>query len=78
MAKHRLGLAPGADAARLAREAREALGHAQAILASKMPDPKAGRPYGGYFHDWLHPQILVREAEKLLDKDDPGPTEQKQ
>jgi serine/threonine protein kinase/WD40 repeat protein len=76
MAKHRLGLAPRADAARLAEEARAALTPAQAILLQKMPDPKAGRPWGtGWpygvdnFHDWLHAQILVHEAEKLIGKD---------
>jgi WD40 repeat protein len=76
MAKHRLGLAPGADAARLAEEARAALTHAQAILSQKTPDPSAGRPWGtawpysvDNFHDWLHAQILVHEAEKLFDKD---------
>jgi serine/threonine protein kinase/WD40 repeat protein len=69
MAKHRLGLASGADAVGLAAEARAALGHAQAILAEKMPDPKEGRPYGGDFQDWLHPQILVHEAQKLFEKD---------
>jgi tetratricopeptide (TPR) repeat protein len=72
MAKHKLGSAPGADAARLAGEARAALGHAQAILAKKMPDPKKGRPYGGDFHDWLHAQILVHEAEGLLPPDGAG------
>jgi hypothetical protein len=78
MAKHRLRLTPGADAARLAEEARTALSHAQAIL-SKMPDPQAGRPYGNkwpfdaaHFHDWLHAQILVREAEGLLPQDGAG------
>jgi hypothetical protein len=74
MAKYRLGLAPGADAARLTAEARAALGHAQAILAKKMPDPKAGRPYSSYFHDWLHAQILVHEAEKLIDEDEVHPS----
>jgi serine/threonine protein kinase/WD40 repeat protein len=69
MAKHRLGLAPGAERARLAKEARAALGHAQAILASNMPDPKKDRPYGRDFHDWLHAQILVHEAERLLPPD---------
>jgi tetratricopeptide (TPR) repeat protein len=76
MAKHRLGFAPGANPTRLNEEARAALGHAQAIL-SKMPDPKAGRPYGeswpfsvDTFPDWLNAQILVHEAEKLLDKDE--------
>jgi hypothetical protein len=76
MAKHGLGLAPGADAARLAEEARSALSHGLAIL-SKMPDPKAGRPFGEQwpfsvdaFDAWLHAQILVHEAEKLLGKDE--------
>jgi hypothetical protein len=80
MAKHRLGLAQGADAPHLAGEARAALSHALAIL-TKMPDPRAGRPFGekwpftvGEFHDWLHAQILVREAEKLFDKDDLNPS----
>jgi hypothetical protein len=52
----------GADSSkpRLAAEARATLGHAKAILALKMPDPKEGRPYGGDFHDWLHTQILVQ------------------
>jgi tetratricopeptide (TPR) repeat protein len=72
IAKHKLGSAPGADAARLAGEARAALGHAQAILAKKMPDPKQGRSYGGDFHDWLHAQILVHEAEGLLPPDGAG------
>jgi hypothetical protein len=42
-----------------------------------MPDPRAGRPYGtkwpysvDNFHDWLHAQILVHEAEKLIGKDE--------
>jgi hypothetical protein len=40
-----------------------------------MPDPTAGRPFGpkppfdvGNFSDWLHAQILVQEAERLLGK----------
>jgi tetratricopeptide (TPR) repeat protein len=73
MATHRLGLAPGADALRLAAEARMALGHAQAILAQKLPDPKEGRPFDGRdFHDWLHAQLLVHEAEGLLPRDGAG------
>ena len=77
MAKHRLGSAPGADAARLAAEALASLGHAQAILAENMPDPAKGRPYESHnFHDWLHAQILCREAEKLIGKDEPGPMKQ--
>jgi serine/threonine protein kinase/WD40 repeat protein len=74
MAKHRLGVA-GTESSKpmLAEEARAALSHAQTILSQKMPDPKAGRPWGDKwpysvdnFHDWLHAQILCREAEALL------------
>jgi serine/threonine protein kinase/WD40 repeat protein len=68
MAKHRLVLAPATDPTRLAEKARAALGHAQAILAEKMPDPSEGRPFDYYFHDWLHARILVHEAEMLLGK----------
>jgi serine/threonine protein kinase/WD40 repeat protein len=77
MAKYRLGVA-GAESSkpRFAKEARAALAHAQTILSKKMPDPKAGRPYGDdwpfgaeYFRDWLHAKMLVQEAEKLIDKD---------
>jgi hypothetical protein len=73
MAKHKLMLAPGANATRPAEEAREGLNHAQAILSQKMPDPKAGRSWGTQwpysvdnFHDWLHAVILTHEAEGLL------------
>jgi serine/threonine protein kinase/WD40 repeat protein len=74
MAKHRLGVAAAESSKpELAEEARAALSHAQAILSQKMPDPKAGRPWGTQwpysidnFHDWLHAQILWREAEALL------------
>ena len=78
MAKHRLSggrepaeprAAPGADSIRLDEEARIALSHAETILSRKMPDPKAGRPFGGDFHDWLRARILCREAEKLLGMD---------
>ena len=32
-----------------------------------MPDPAKGRPFGPIdWHDWLHTQILVREAEEVL------------
>jgi hypothetical protein len=76
MTKHQLSLAQEDHAPRLTDEARAALKQAQAILA-KMPDPKAGRPYGekwplsvDTFNDWLSARILVREAERLLDKDE--------
>jgi WD40 repeat protein len=80
MAKHRLSLKPpniGADSSgsRLADEARADLAHAEAILSEKMPNPKAGRPWGTQwpysidnFHDWLHARILTNEAKALLDK----------
>jgi serine/threonine protein kinase/WD40 repeat protein len=77
MAKHRLGLAPGANSTRLAEGARAALIHAQTILSQKMPDPKACRPFGSDFHDWLHAQILVHEAERLIDKDELHPSKRK-
>src|SRR5262249_8790388 len=47
MAKHKLGSAPGAEAAQLAGDARAALNRAQAILSQKMPDARAGRPFTG-------------------------------
>jgi hypothetical protein len=31
-----------------------------------MPDPAKGRNFGGDWHDWLHAQILYREAEVLM------------
>jgi tetratricopeptide (TPR) repeat protein len=67
MAQHRLGRAEAA---------REALGHAQAILTKKMPDPGSGRPFTADFpfratdtHDWLHAAILLREAEAVVGAD---------
>ena len=49
-------------------QARAALDSAQVIVAEKMPDPAAGRPFEGMWQDWLHCQILLREAEALLGK----------
>jgi tetratricopeptide (TPR) repeat protein len=57
MAEHRLGQP---------EKARAALHSGQAIVAEKMPDPAAGRPFDGMWQDWLHCQILLREAEALL------------
>jgi tetratricopeptide (TPR) repeat protein len=51
-------------------EARAALASAKGIMARKMPDPGKGKYFGGDWHDWLRAQILVHEAEKLLDKDE--------
>jgi serine/threonine-protein kinase len=48
-----------------AAEARTALERAQAIIAQKMPHPSRGQRFGGDWHDWLHSQILLREAEGL-------------
>jgi eukaryotic-like serine/threonine-protein kinase len=47
-------------------KARAALHSAQVIVAEKMPDPGAGRPFDNDWQDWLHCQILLREAEALL------------
>jgi hypothetical protein len=81
MAKLRLSPEPRSVAAepsnaQLADEARTALAHAEAILSQKMPDPKAGRPWGTQwpytidnFHDWLHARILTNEAKALLEAD---------
>lgn len=60
MARHRLGQAT---------EAGGALANARQILTDKMPDPDNGRPFGpANWHDWLHAEILCREAEALLKK----------
>jgi hypothetical protein len=63
LAQHRLGRS---------KEACAALGSVQAILAENMPDPRADRPFGWDWHDWLFARILCPEAESLLhgtDKD---------
>ena len=57
MAEHHLGQK---------EKARAALRSGQAIFIQKMPDPTAGRPCDGMWQDWLHCQILLREAEALL------------
>jgi hypothetical protein len=59
MAQHRLGHE---------EKARTALPNRQVIVAVKMPDPAAGRPFEGMWQDWLHCQILLREAEALVGK----------
>jgi len=59
MAQHRLGQE---------EKARTALHSGLAIVAEKMPDPAAGRPFEGMWQDWLHCQILLREAEALFGK----------
>jgi tetratricopeptide (TPR) repeat protein len=57
MTQHRLGRSP---------EARAALTSARSILANKMPNPQQGRLFADGWHDWLHAQVLCREAEELL------------
>jgi tetratricopeptide (TPR) repeat protein len=57
MAQHRLGQK---------EKARTALHSGQVIVAEKMPNPAAGQPFDGMWQDWLHCQILLREAEALL------------
>jgi non-specific serine/threonine protein kinase/serine/threonine-protein kinase len=57
MAQHRLGKT---------EEARSALADAQRILLTKMPKTEKGQTFGDDWHDWLHSQILYREAEELL------------
>jgi tetratricopeptide (TPR) repeat protein/serine/threonine protein kinase len=58
MAQHRLGRA---------EEARAALAEARAILAKKHFDPGRWRASIGIWHDWLHAEVLSREAAALLD-----------
>jgi tetratricopeptide (TPR) repeat protein len=59
MARHRLGQRV---------EAGAALAKAQQILATKMPQIKKGETFQDDWHDWLHAQILCREAERTLAK----------
>ncbi len=60
MAQHQLGRREQACAA---------LDKAEAIVAKKMADPGAGRPFGRDWDDWLRCRILLDEAGKLLKKD---------
>jgi tetratricopeptide (TPR) repeat protein len=60
MAQHRLGKG---------EEARMALSNAQAIIATKLPKAEGGETFSDDWHDWLHCQILCREAEGLLKKE---------
>jgi tetratricopeptide (TPR) repeat protein len=58
MAQYRLGHSDKALAAR---------DNAQAIMA-KMPDLAKGQLLDGDWHDWVHAQVLSREAESLLEE----------
>jgi serine/threonine protein kinase/Flp pilus assembly protein TadD len=60
MAQHRLGRGEAA---------RVALASAEKIVAKKLPDPAAGRPFGGGWHDWLRCQALLREAKEQVKKE---------
>jgi tetratricopeptide (TPR) repeat protein len=57
MAQHRLGKAQDASAA---------LAIARGIVAEKLPNVEKGGTFGDDWHDWLHAQVLSREAEALL------------
>ena len=46
-----------------------ALDKAEAVVAKKMGDPGAGRPFGRDWDDWLRCRILLDEARKLVKKD---------
>jgi tetratricopeptide (TPR) repeat protein/tRNA A-37 threonylcarbamoyl transferase component Bud32 len=56
MAEHQLG---NAD------KARAALTSAKAIVTNKRPDPANGRPFVNW-HEWLHSDTVLREAEVLV------------
>jgi Flp pilus assembly protein TadD len=49
-------------------KARAALASARQILLTTMPNPAEGRPFGDDWHDWLHSEVLVREAEGVIEK----------
>jgi hypothetical protein len=56
-------------------QAEAALAKARAIMA-KMPDPARGQPFRDAWLDWLHAQILDREAEALLKKESESKSQQ--
>ena len=51
-------------------DALAALDQAERVVAAKLPDPADGRPFGDNWYDWLHCQVLLREAEGLLKPDE--------
>jgi serine/threonine protein kinase/tetratricopeptide (TPR) repeat protein len=64
MAEHGLGQA---------EKARASLAAARKIIAAKMPDPANGQVFDDwYWQDWLHAQVLCREAESLLKSEPEG------
>ena len=50
-------------------DAQAALTKAKSIVNQHMPKPAKGRPFDAW-HDWLHAEILLREAEVLLKKNE--------
>jgi tetratricopeptide (TPR) repeat protein len=51
-------------------EALAALDQAERVVAAKLPDPAAGRPFEGFdWIDWLHCLALLGEAEKVIKPD---------
>ena len=67
MAQHRLGQR---------EQALAALDKAEAIVAKKMADPGAGRPFGRDWDDWLRCRILLDEARELIKKDSRAKTQE--
>jgi tetratricopeptide (TPR) repeat protein len=53
-------------------EARAALKEARVRIEVNMPKVERGELFGDDWHDWLRCQILLREAEKLLEKNGKG------
>jgi superkiller protein 3 len=51
-------------------KSRHALASARSVLTSVMPDPTKGRTFGDDWHDWLHSQLVVSEAERMIEKQD--------
>ncbi len=49
-------------------EAKIALANARHIIAAKLPDTDNGQTFNDDWHDWLHAQLLYREANELLQK----------
>jgi len=48
-------------------DAQAALGKAKSIVSEKMPSPAKGLPFDAW-HDWLHADMLLREADATLTK----------
>jgi WD40 repeat protein len=65
MAQHRLGRV---------NESLAALDSARTIITQSMPNPQKGQPFDNVNNwlDWLHPQLLCREAGDLLKKGSEG------